>query len=116
MIANLFRFLQLLRLIIITQVDRLVFPATRCLSFWLWWLAPIASLKHRNTPAPQRLYQALIAMGPIFIKFGQALSTRVDLLPEDIALELAKLQDRVPPFAAEEAEKIIQSQLKKTLA
>ena len=51
-------------------------------------------------------------MGPIYVKFGQALSTRVDLLSTEMALELAKLQDRVPPFATEEAEKLIQSQLK----
>ena len=41
-------------------------------------------------------------LGPIFVKFGQVLSTRRDLLPVDIADELAKLQDRVPPFSAEQ--------------
>ncbi len=50
-----------------------------------------------------RLRQALEALGPIFVKFGQVLSTRRDLLPADIADELAKLQDRVPPFASEQA-------------
>jgi ubiquinone biosynthesis protein len=50
-----------------------------------------------------RLRQALEALGPIFVKFGQLLSTRRDLLPLDIADELAKLQDRVPPFPAEQA-------------
>ena len=44
--------------------------------------------------------QALEELGPIFVKFGQALSVRPDLLPPDIAAELAKLQDQVPPFAA----------------
>jgi ubiquinone biosynthesis protein len=48
-----------------------------------------------------RLRRALEALGPIFVKFGQVLSTRRDLLPPDIADELAKLQDQVPPFAAE---------------
>ncbi|MDD5295842.1 MAG: ubiquinone biosynthesis regulatory protein kinase UbiB [Rhodocyclaceae bacterium] len=47
-----------------------------------------------------RLRQALEALGPIFVKFGQVLSTRRDLLPQDIADELAKLQDQVPPFAS----------------
>jgi ubiquinone biosynthesis protein len=51
----------------------------------------------------QRLRQALEALGPIFVKFGQMLSTRRDLLPTDIADELAKLQDQVPPFASEDA-------------
>jgi ubiquinone biosynthesis protein len=50
-----------------------------------------------------RLREALEALGPIFVKFGQVLSTRRDLLPLDIADELAKLQDQVPPFPADEA-------------
>ncbi|MBI2318460.1 MAG: ubiquinone biosynthesis regulatory protein kinase UbiB, partial [Betaproteobacteria bacterium] len=54
-----------------------------------------------SKPRAVRLRLALEALGPIFVKFGQALSTRRDLLPEDIADELAKLQDHVPPFAAE---------------
>ena len=54
----------------------------------------------RNLDAPrgQRLREALERLGPIFVKFGQVLSTRRDLLPSDIADELAHLQDRVPPF------------------
>ncbi len=52
-------------------------------------------------PRGVRLRRALEDLGPIFVKFGQALSTRRDLLPEDVADELAKLQDRVPPFAPE---------------
>ena len=54
----------------------------------------------RNLQAPrgQRLREALERLGPIFVKFGQVLSTRRDLLPPDIAEELARLQDRVPPF------------------
>jgi ubiquinone biosynthesis protein len=51
-----------------------------------------------DTPRGQRLREALERLGPIFVKFGQVLSTRRDLLPLDIAEELAKLQDRVPPF------------------
>ncbi|HET9404737.1 MAG TPA: ubiquinone biosynthesis regulatory protein kinase UbiB [Burkholderiales bacterium] len=55
-----------------------------------------------------RLRLALEELGPIFVKFGQVLSTRRDLLPSDIADELAKLQDRVPPFPAEEVMAILQ--------
>jgi len=58
-------------------------------------------------PRAVRLRQALEALGPIFVKFGQILSTRRDLLAPDIADELAKLQDQVPPFPAEEALAII---------
>jgi ubiquinone biosynthesis protein len=55
-----------------------------------------------------RLRQALEELGPIFVKFGQAVSTRRDLLPADIADELAKLQDRVPPFPGAEARALIE--------
>src|SRR5262245_27704117 len=55
----------------------------------------------RRTPRGVRVRQALETLGPIFVKFGQILSTRRDLLPLDVADELAKLQDRVPPFPAE---------------
>ncbi|MDS4025491.1 MAG: ubiquinone biosynthesis regulatory protein kinase UbiB [Candidatus Contendobacter sp.] len=56
----------------------------------------------------ERIRLALEDLGPIFVKFGQMLSTRRDLLPDDIALELAKLQDRVPPFPGEQARTIIE--------
>jgi len=52
-------------------------------------------------PRGVRLRRALEALGPIFVKFGQVLSTRRDLLPADLADELAKLQDQVPPFATQ---------------
>ncbi|MEO1118779.1 MAG: AarF/UbiB family protein, partial [Pseudomonadota bacterium] len=61
----------------------------------------------RDAPIGQRIRLALEELGPIFIKFGQALSTRRDLLPNDIADELAKLQDQVPPFDGALARDII---------
>jgi len=54
-----------------------------------------------SEPRGARLRGALEALGPIFVKFGQVLSTRRDLLPQDIADELARLQDQVPPFPSE---------------
>ncbi|MDE2089483.1 MAG: ubiquinone biosynthesis regulatory protein kinase UbiB [Gammaproteobacteria bacterium] len=64
----------------------------------------------RRTPAPRgvRIRRALEDLGPIFVKFGQILSTRRDLMPEDVADELAKLQDRVPPFPGAQARAIIE--------
>ena len=55
-----------------------------------------------------RVRRALEDLGPIFVKFGQILSTRRDLLPDDLAVELAKLQDRVPPFPGEQARALIE--------
>ncbi len=64
-------------------------------------LSRILSLgRTQRQPRGERLRLALEGLGPIFVKFGQVMSTRRDLLPEDIAEELAKLQDRVPPFSA----------------
>ncbi len=61
-----------------------------------------------NAPRAIRLRLALENLGPIFVKFGQALSTRRDLIPLDIADELARLQDQVPPFPGEEAQKMLE--------
>jgi ubiquinone biosynthesis protein len=65
------------------------------LSPWTWFQ------RRRGANRAERLRLALEELGPIFVKFGQALSTRRDLLPPDIADELARLQDRVPPFPGE---------------
>ena len=54
--------------------------------------------RNLDRPRGERLREALERLGPIFVKLGQVLSTRRDLLPPDIADELARLQDRVPPF------------------
>jgi len=74
--------------------------------------------RRRDTSAPlgERIRLALEELGPIFVKFGQAISTRRDLLPPDIADELAKLQDEVPPFPAEQAIEIIDGAYGKPVA
>jgi ubiquinone biosynthesis protein len=65
--------------------------------------------RNKKQARGERLRLALEKLGPIFVKFGQMLSTRRDLLPPDVAEELAKLQDQVPPFAFEEVQKSIEA-------
>src|SRR5210317_1569141 len=64
-----------------------------------------------DLPRGERLRLALQELGPVYVKFGQILSTRRDLLPQDIADELALLQDPVPPFPGDEAREIIEKAL-----
>ena len=68
---------------------------------WNWW-------RSRQFKRGEAIRISLEELGPIFVKFGQMLSTRRDLLPEDIANELAKLQDQVPPFPGEKAQAMIE--------
>lgn len=95
--------MRLLRLIKIVAtayrfgLDQMV--AQRLSSRPLRWMAALAGFGRRfDEPAAVRLRLALESLGPLFVKFGQMLSTRRDLLPEDLANELARLQDQVPPF------------------
>ncbi|MGK0442539.1 MAG: ubiquinone biosynthesis protein [Pseudohongiellaceae bacterium] len=74
-------------------------------------LAPLGLLPAPKKNRGERLRLALIELGPIFIKFGQMLSTRRDLLPDDLIDELALLQDQVPPFAESQAREIIEKGL-----
>jgi len=71
------------------------------LSPWLWMQGSVRG------PRGERLRLALQELGPVFVKFGQAISTRLDLLPTDIAQELVKLQDQVPPFPGEVAQQLV---------
>ncbi len=83
-----------------------------------WLLYPLNWLLFfRNTSRPraERLRLALETLGPIFVKFGQMLSTRRDLIPTDIADELASLQDRVPPFPSAKAVALLEESYGKPL-
>ncbi len=81
---------------------------------WLRRLTWFITLGRKlEAPRGVRLREALERLGPIFVKFGQVLSTRRDLLPLDIADELAKLQDRVPPFSSDVAVAIVEKALRK---
>ena len=80
------------------DVARSIAPESR-----LARLSPLALLPRPTRSPAERLRLAIEDLGPIFVKFGQILSTRRDLLPTDYADELARLQDRVPPFPAQAA-------------
>ena len=83
---------------------------------WLRLTARVASMgRDLSAPRGQRLREALQKLGPIFVKFGQVLSTRRDLLPLDVADELALLQDQVPPFPGDVAVATIERAFRKPL-
>ena len=83
---------------------------------FLLYLLPWHWFRKLETSHGARIRRALEDLGPIFVKFGQALSTRRDLLPEDIADELALLQDHVPPFSGEVAQEIIEKAFKEPVS
>src|SRR5471032_2552505 len=113
------RLFRIQRVVIRYRLDDLLFAlplpwwmlATRFVLPWRW-LPRRASALSRGA----RLRLALQDLGPIFIKFGQLLSTRRDLLPEDIADELMLLQDRVPPFDSQQSMRLIEEQLGKKIS
>ncbi|MCE8022640.1 MULTISPECIES: ubiquinone biosynthesis regulatory protein kinase UbiB [Halomonadaceae] len=86
-----------------------------------WWLrlaflfSPLRVVPVGRRTGGERLRLALESLGPVFVKFGQLLSTRRDLLPEEIADELRRLQDQVPPFPGEEARALVESELRMPL-
>ncbi len=113
---------QFFRLVLINRVlvrhglDEIVLEAhiLRPLRF-LIYLAPWNWFSRNKEPHGKRIRKALEDLGPIFIKFGQMLSTRRDLLPSGIASELALLQDKVPPFPGDRARAIIERSLKQPI-
>ena len=101
---RIFRLFRILRIAYRHGLDRLVLEHDREHTWSVRQLARLQSLlfwRRFDEPRAVRLRRALEDLGPIFVKFGQVLSTRRDLLPLDLADELAKLQDRVPPFPTE---------------
>ena len=115
-LRNLFRLLEIV--FILARYDAL-FPLER-VGGAAWLVRGLRLLRQRNKAARarpgERLASALHALGPSFIKLGQALSLRSDLVGEAVALDLARLQDRLPPFPAHEARALIESELGKPVA
>ncbi|NYS79011.1 MULTISPECIES: ubiquinone biosynthesis regulatory protein kinase UbiB [Halomonadaceae] len=111
--------LRLLRISWVITRHRLdtLLPLER-LPWWLrtlLWFSPLRLVPISKRSRGERLRLALEALGPIFIKFGQMLSTRRDLLPADIADELKRLQDQVPPFPGDLAAARVEKELEMTL-
>ncbi len=104
------RLLDIQRVLVRHGLDELISSAHlfRPLRFVFYLWPPNWGRKRSAAPRGQRIREALEELGPIFVKFGQSVSTRQDLLPEDIGPELAKLQDQVPPFSGELALQAIQ--------
>jgi len=107
-----FRLIRIQRVLLRYGLDEFVFNLHlfRPLRY-LTYLSPSYFLGKRKGSRGERLRKALEDLGPIFVKFGQILSTRQDLLPPDIGEELTKLQDNVPPFADNLARQIIEKSL-----
>ncbi len=93
-----------------------VFLAVFSFIFFLWW----DNYRGDNSSQCRRkrsawLVRQMLNLGPVFIKIGQSLSTRIDLLPKEYIEAFSELQDRVPPFSYEEAQRIVESELGKPL-
>ena len=101
-IQTLSRLLKIQKTLIHYQLDEFIadIPALHSLR-WIFYLSPrLWFRKTTSSSRGERLRCALEDLGPLYVKFGQSLSTRPDLLPEDIATELSKLQDDVPAFSS----------------
>lgn len=115
--SQFFRIIRIHYIIVRYNLDQIIFEtpyfyAFRFLNYlnpWYWFL------KNKMSRG-ERIRRALEELGPIFIKAGQVISTRRDFLPDDIAEELAKLQDRVPPFRGNDAKKMIEASLNMPLS
>ncbi len=83
---------------------------------WVVWLSRLVAGKRAEGRPGQKLARALIELGPSFIKLGQFLSTRADLMGEQLAADLSDLQDRLPPFSSAEARATVEAELGRPMA
>jgi ubiquinone biosynthesis protein len=112
---RIFRLLKIIFVILSFGLDEFLLAHER-----LRWLRiglnKLLFMRNISKPRATRLRLALESLGPIFVKFGQMLSTRRDLMPADLADELAKLQDQVPPFPSRQAVALLEATYGKSLA
>ncbi|HEY5702458.1 MAG TPA: ubiquinone biosynthesis regulatory protein kinase UbiB [Gammaproteobacteria bacterium] len=117
-LGEIFRLLKIQRILIRHGLDEIIFAThlfrpVRLLFYllpWNWF-----GNRAKGTHA-ERIRRALEDLGPVFVKLGQLLSTRRDMLPEDIANELSRLQDNVPPFPGHIARQIIEDEFDKPIS
>lgn len=115
-LKQLFRLFYINRVLVRHGLDEVVLATHlfRPIRF-IYFLSPWNWFRRLDAPTGVRLRRALEDLGPMFVKFGQILSTRRDLLPDDIAEELAKLQDQVPSFPGARAREIVEHSYKKPI-
>jgi len=104
--------LRIVRVLVRHGLDEFVFTLHLFRPYrFILFVFPGYWFRDRNVPRGQRLREALEELGPVFVKFGQVVSTRPDLIPADIAVELTRLQDDVLPFPGDEAREVIERAL-----
>ena len=106
------RLMKILRVLFAERIDEFLPKPKRGPLRAISWCIPTIRMKRSRG---ERLRDALQTLGPVFVKFGQMLSTRRDLLPPDIASALAELQDRVKPFPGAIAKRIVENDLDATV-
>lgn len=109
-----FRFIYVIYIALKFRLDE--FFSSKLITLIQIIISPLRFINIKKLTRGERLRIALEKLGPIFVKFGQMLSTRRDLLPTDIADELAKLQDQVAPFAFIEVKKILETTYKSSIS
>ncbi len=107
---QIFHLFRINRVLVRHGLDEIIFKIhfLRPIRFF-YYLIPSYWLRKKDKPLGARIRTCLEELGPVFVKFGQILSTRRDLLPDEIADELVKLQDQVPPFPGKKAKALIEA-------
>jgi ubiquinone biosynthesis protein len=112
MINNLIRIIQIIYLFIKYDVDKMLVDSSNASSKFYFYILPWNWFRTKSVKnIPEKIKMMLEELGPIFVKLGQVISTRKDLLGDDVANELSKLQDHVKPFPKEISMRIIEEEL-----
>ena len=111
---NILRLITIQRILVGYRLDELLDKVPVLKSFKYFFILLPRKIS-KNSSLGERIRRALEELGPIFVKFGQVVSTRRDLLPEEIADELAKLQDQVTPFSKSQAQEILNTAYDKSI-